>query len=103
MHESTQATVTPERVEEESGVPPIGITTELVPTGEVRVDAVFQARLPSPEPREFEALVTDVRKHGILVPLLVTEDGLLLEGHRRLAVAKELKLTHVPYGIRPTQ
>lgn len=40
-------------------------------------------------------LVEDIRRRGILVPLLILPDCLVKEGHRRLAVARYLKLQTV--------
>lgn len=41
-------------------------------------------------------LVEDIRERGILVPLYISEDGVLLSGHRRLAAAQHLGLATVP-------
>ena len=44
----------------------------------------------------FERLTEDIRKRGILVPLLAKKDGTLLAGHNRLAVAQAIGLKYVP-------
>jgi ParB-like chromosome segregation protein Spo0J len=44
----------------------------------------------------FERLTEDIRKRGILVPLLAKKDGTLLAGHNRFTVAKALGLKFVP-------
>jgi hypothetical protein len=44
----------------------------------------------------FQRLEEDIRKRGILVPLIVKKDGTLLAGHNRLRVAKEIGLPVVP-------
>lgn len=62
----------------------------------IRVDEWFAGRLPATPERELEALVGDIRVRGILVELLITEDGLLLDGHRRLEAAKRAGLSRVP-------
>jgi hypothetical protein len=56
---------------------------------------------------EIEDLVDSIRKHGVLVPLVVvavaaagTEVYQLISGHRRLACARRLGLTEVPCEIR---
>ena len=49
----------------------------LVPN-EISVDERFATRLPDPGPVAFVGLVEDVGARGILVDLLVTQDGLLL-------------------------
>lgn len=67
-----------------------------LPVESIRVDRAFAARLPTPSQREFRGLVDDIRSRGILVNLLVTKDGLLLDGHRRLAAAQEAGISKVP-------
>jgi len=47
-----------------------------------------------------EALIESVSEHGVLTPLVVTEDGVVVSGHRRLAAAKKLKLEKVPAVVR---
>jgi ParB-like chromosome segregation protein Spo0J len=42
------------------------------------------------------ALMEDIRKRGILVPLVLRKDGTILSGHRRRFCAKHLKLKTVP-------
>mgnify|MGYP002777360655 CR=1 FL=1 len=44
----------------------------------------------------FERLTEDIRKRGILVPLIAQKDGTILAGHNRWEVAKRLKLKFVP-------
>src|SRR5689334_13674675 len=44
-------------------------------------------------------LLLSIREHGILHPLVLAHDGVLADGHRRLACAKLLKLPCVPVNI----
>lgn len=44
----------------------------------------------------FTNLTEDIRKRGIVVPLLAKRDGTLLAGHNRLEIAKRLGLKYVP-------
>jgi len=62
----------------------------------VRIDRALARRLPNVDGKEFDGLVEDIKRRGILVELLVTADGLLLDGHRRLAAAKKVGLSGVP-------
>lgn len=41
-------------------------------------------------------LVRSVREHGVLTPLTVTANGVVVSGHRRLVAAQEAGLTDVP-------
>ena len=63
---------------------------------DIRIDKEFAKRLPKPPEREFQALVDSVNEFGIVVPLSVTRDGLLLDGHRRLEAAQKAGLSSVP-------
>lgn len=47
----------------------------------------------------FPELVASIRVQGVLQPLLITEDGLILAGHRRYEAAKEAGLETVPIHI----
>lgn len=54
------------------------------------------------EKKALAALMAAIEKVGrIIVPLIVTEDGHLADGHRRLACAVALGLTHVPVIVVP--
>lgn len=44
-------------------------------------------------------LMLSIREHGILTPLSLTNKYILADGHRRLAVAKMLKLQTVPVAV----
>ena len=44
-------------------------------------------------------LLLSIREHGILEPLVLTQDRILADGHRRLACAKLLKMETVPVAI----
>ena len=49
-----------------------------------------------PDPPNLAGMRESIRRDGIKVPLLITSDGLLLDGHRRLSIAKEIGLKKVP-------
>lgn len=44
----------------------------------------------------FDNLAADIKKRGILVPLVAKADGTLLAGHNRLTIAQLLKMKKVP-------
>lgn len=48
------------------------------------------------EEAHLQLLRDDIRKRGILVPLIAKRDGTLLAGHNRLLIANELHLKTVP-------
>lgn len=66
---------------------------------ELRIDPRFSRRLPAPSDDEHGRLLESIREHGILVPLVVTSAGLLLDGHRRLECARELGIENVPVVV----
>lgn len=55
--------------------------------------------LPGLAEGEFAALRQGIREHGILVPLEVTPEGMVLDGRHRLRLAIELGLAHVPVRL----
>ncbi len=46
-------------------------------------------------------LVEDIRRNGILTPLTISTDGVLLSGHRRHAAARMLRMETVPVHVHP--
>lgn len=50
---------------------------------------------PLPED-EYKRLMKDIKERGILVPLVALKNGMLLSGHNRLNIARELGLNKVP-------
>jgi N6-adenosine-specific RNA methylase IME4 len=70
---------------------------------EIKIDKKFEDRLPSPEDDAFASLVTSILENGIIVPLAVTEDGLLLDGHRRLKAAAIVGVSSVPVRVVPVR
>jgi hypothetical protein len=54
-----------------------------------------------PADPELVNLARDIERNGILDPLVVTADGYLVSGHRRLAAAKLAGLTDVPVIEKP--
>jgi ParB/RepB/Spo0J family partition protein len=71
------------------------------PTSTLRPDAanVRTAGIDTKDPG-FRSLVESIRIHGILQPLTVRPDGLIVCGHRRHAAAVELQLEEVPVSVR---
>lgn len=67
------------------------------PTDEVRVAHFNPAKRV--HPNTLTGLLLNVQQNGIMQPLVLTWDLILADGHRRLACAHRLKLTHVPVAI----
>jgi len=49
---------------------------------------------------DYKMLKKDIEKNGIRLPLEVSEDFMLIDGHQRLKIARELAMTHVPCLIK---
>lgn len=74
-------------------------TEQYVPPDEIKT-ATFQP-VSRTLPATLRKLKANVEKEGIINALVVSaDDGCLADGHRRLAVAKALKLTVVPVKVR---
>jgi len=53
----------------------------------------------NPDDPEIKELAKSIREHGLLQPLVITQDGYILSGHRRYAAAKLARLREVPCTI----
>lgn len=62
--------------------------------------------LPPLTDEERQALKEDIRQRGVQVPVLVDEDGVILDGHHRVSICQELGisyLTEVREGLTETE
>ena len=60
--------------------------------------STFQV-MPDLTPDEYEALKADIKKRGIQYPILIDEDGNILDGHHRSRIADELGID-CPHELR---
>lgn len=58
-------------------------------------------RRPFREESDFTGLVASIENQGIIQPLLINREGMILAGHRRYAAALELGLQSVPVRVLP--
>ncbi|MFH5803188.1 DNA methyltransferase [Alienimonas sp. DA493] len=58
-------------------------------------DAPFQL-MPDLAAWEFDALKESIRRHGVLVPVIKDEHGIIIDGHHRSRACRELRLRNVP-------
>lgn len=80
-------------------------TKQIAQVGEFRALASLKAnplnpRTPGADDPGMAELVESIRSVGLLQPLLVTPDGLIVAGHRRAIAAKRAGLTEVPVIVR---
>lgn len=66
----------------------------------INLDERYQV-LPAMPPDQFNALKADIAERGVLVPLDVTEDGFILDGHHRYRACRELGIEDFPTIVRP--
>ncbi len=55
--------------------------------------------VPFPDPETHEQMAADVERRGIVTPLDILADGLVLDGRTRLSIARVLGITEVPVRI----
>src|SRR3954465_15518210 len=48
------------------------------------------------DPKELQALAEDIERNGLLHPIVISRDGTLLAGERRLKACQILGWTHIP-------
>lgn len=66
------------------------------------MSAVLFQSMPPLSPEEYRALEASIREHGVQVPILVDENGVIIDGHHRSKVADELGIdcpTEVRAGL----
>lgn len=66
---------------------------------QIILDERYQV-LPSMPPEQFAALKSDIAERGVLVPIDITEDGYILDGHHRYRACVELGITDFPTIVR---
>ena len=60
------------------------------------VDDEFSGLVFRPTDDEYSALKTSINEHGMRRPLLIDQTGVLLDGHTRLQIARDLEMDEVP-------
>ncbi len=55
--------------------------------------------VPPMRPQEYSELKKDIQEHGILQPIEINFDGVILDGHHRYSIAKELGIESVDCRI----
>ena len=68
--------------------------------GKIGLNEGFSGLVPPPTVDEYESLKQDITQNGIIYPLAITRNGILLDGYTRLRAAKELGLKRVPVAIQ---
>lgn len=63
---------------------------------EIKVDKELKSLVPRLNSEDYQALKENISKHGILDTLKVNADFVLLDGHTRYQIAKELNIEELP-------
>ena len=72
---------------------------EIIKIGEVEFKVLYGNLLPTIKNDEYERLKASIKEVGVLVPVLLDEDGGIIDGRHRLQAASELNLKSVPFRI----
>ena len=54
------------------------------------VDPVYQNLVHAVTPEEYESMKESIKKNGLWLPIIVNEKGIILDGHTRYKICKEL-------------
>lgn len=75
-----------------------------MPLDEIRIIKAYQSLMPDPSDKEFELLYENIRAYGLdpACPLVVNDDLVILDGHNRYEIAKQLKLEWVYVTVKET-
>lgn len=69
---------------------------QTVPLPNIQPNPQNTAYFKQESPEYFDRLREDIKRRGIVVPLIAKQNGMLLTGHNRLKIAQELGLRFVP-------
>ncbi len=72
------------------------------PVAVMPIDSILVDRNQHVELDHIEGLTESIREHGVIEPLIVTPDGRLLSGRRRIVASKRAGLDAVPVRVRDT-
>lgn len=67
-----------------------------IPPSELSINLKNREYFEQESEEHLQQLRDDIRKRGVIVPLIAKRDGTLLAGHNRLRIAQELHLKYVP-------
>lgn len=65
----------------------------------LNVDPELEALVPKMQDKEYEGLKESIKRNGQLVPILATQDHIIVDGHHRFRACKELDIAP-KYAIR---
>ena len=54
------------------------------------VNSEYMALVPSLTPEEYDSLKESIKENGLYMPIITTQDGVILDGHNRFQICQEL-------------
>lgn len=76
------------------------ISDKSIQIGKVWFGVPYANLLPPLTDEEYDTLKADIQENGILVPIILDEDGDVIDGQHRLQIASELNLTDIPFETK---
>ena len=65
-------------------------TADDKPKSELEVNQEYTSLVPQLSAEEYESLKQSIKENGLYVPIIVNQDGIILDGHHRYKVCQEL-------------
>ncbi len=65
----------------------------------LKINPVYERIVPPLSSKERQALKEDIKQNGILEPISVNFDGVILDGHHRFSIAKEIGIKEIEARI----
>jgi DNA modification methylase len=67
---------------------------------DIRLNEEYRALIPRPTQEQYESAKASIAKNGIRIPVVIDQDGVLIDGYSRIQIAVEVGMTDVPTDRR---
>ena len=57
---------------------------------QAKINPEYASLVPELSPEEYESLKQSIKEKGLYVPIIVNQDGIVLDGHHRFKACQEL-------------
>jgi N6-adenosine-specific RNA methylase IME4/ParB-like chromosome segregation protein Spo0J len=64
---------------------------------EIQINLEYEALVPRVTAEEYQTMKESIKLHGIREPIVINPQKIIIDGHTRFQIAKELALKEVPY------
>ena len=65
----------------------------------IQINKEYESLVPRVTTDEYQTIKQSIQQHGIREPVVINEKNILIDGHTRVQIAKEIQLKEVPYRI----